>query len=326
MAEDEKKVEETSENKFEEASENKIEEESDKKIEVEDKVEELKKAEGAPIGSSASFKEESNVVADLVDPQKKALDELKKLVEDALSKNEFSKPKEKKSDVEKTQREETAPARTEESAPPEKVYLWGVPLLGDERSDTILLKFLRARDFKVKEALEMIKSTSIWRKDFEIEKLLEEDLGLPELEKVVFMKGTDKEGHPVCYNVYGEFQDKVLYQNVFSDEEKRKKFLQWRILFLEKGIRELLDFSPGGVSSMVQVTDLKNSPTLGKREVRQTTNLALQLLQDNYPEFVAKQVAFFIYFPLTFFCKVDQLFYPSRSSLTCRGGTSPTTG
>ena len=39
------------------------------------------------------------------------------------------------------------------SASPEEVSIWGVPLLADERSDVILLKFLRARDFKVKEVL-----------------------------------------------------------------------------------------------------------------------------------------------------------------------------
>ncbi|XP_077240394.1 patellin-3-like [Tasmannia lanceolata] len=172
--------------------------------------------------------------------------------------------------------------------PPEDVFIWGIPLIGDEKSDVVLLKFLRARDFKVKDAFTMIKNTVIWRKEFGIEGLLEEDLG-SDLEKVVFMHGFDKEGHPVCYNIYGEFQNKELYQKTFSDEEKRQKFLRWRIQFLEKGIQQL-DFTPGGISTIVQVTDLKNSPGPAKRELRQATNQALSLLQDNYPEFVAKQV------------------------------------
>ena len=62
-----------------------------------------------------------------------------------------------------------------------------------------------------------------------------------------------------------------------------------RIQSLEKSVRSL-DFSPNGISTIVQVNDLKNSPGLGKRELRQATNQALQLLQDNYPEFVAKQI------------------------------------
>ncbi|XWS21942.1 hypothetical protein CRYUN_Cryun30bG0100100 [Craigia yunnanensis] len=354
------------------------------------------------ITQSVSFKDETNIVGELPEPQKKALEELKQLIQEALNKHEFTAPpspppppakeeekpvaEEKNEEEEKKEeKEEEKPAtaetsvepkvETEEKAevsekveteapapvevkekektpplaevpaaetvvatevvekvtavdddgaktveaieesvvavattlaaekqeeasasketevpppPPEEVSIWGIPLLADERSDVILLKFLRARDFKVKDAFTMIKNTARWRKEFGIEGLLDEELG-NELEKVVFMHWFDKEGHPVCYNVYGEFQNKELYQNTFADEEKRSKFLKWRIQFLEKSIRKL-DFSPSGICTMVQVNDLKNSPGPGKKGLRQATNQALNLLQDNYPEFVAKQV------------------------------------
>ncbi|XP_062179783.1 patellin-3-like [Phragmites australis] len=184
-----------------------------------------------------------------------------------------------------------ADAAPEQAAAEPKVELiWGVPLVGDdERTDTVLLKFLRAREFKVKEAMAMLKSAVLWRKRFGIDEVLGTDLGLPELDYVVFYRGADREGHPVCYNVYSEFQDKELYEKAFGDEEKRERFLKWRIQLLERGIRELLDFSPSGICSMVQVTDLKNSPPmLGKHRV--VTRQALALLQDNYPEFIAKKV------------------------------------
>uniref|UniRef100_A0A0E0JRP1 CRAL-TRIO domain-containing protein n=1 Tax=Oryza punctata TaxID=4537 RepID=A0A0E0JRP1_ORYPU len=176
------------------------------------------------------------------------------------------------------------------AAAPEPVLIWGVPLVGDdERTDTVLLKFLRAREFKVKEAMAMLKSAVLWRKRFGIESLLDADLALPELDSVVFYRGADREGHPVCYNVYGEFQDKDLYEKAFGDEEKRERFLKWRIQLLERGILSQLDFSPSGICSMVQVTDLKNSPPmLGKH--RAVTRQAVALLQDNYPEFIAKKV------------------------------------
>jgi hypothetical protein len=191
---------------------------------------------------------------------------------------------------------EAAPVETKEEAevpappppPPEEVSIWGIPLLQDERSDVILLKFLRARDFKVKDAFAMLKNTVRWRKEFGIDALLDEDLG-SDWDKVVFTHGVDKEGHSVCYNVFGEFSNKELYQNTFVDEEKRSKFIKWRILILEKSIRKL-DFDPKGISTIVQVNDLKNSPGLLKREHNQVTNQALQILQDNYPEFVARQV------------------------------------
>ncbi|OMP00292.1 Cellular retinaldehyde binding/alpha-tocopherol transport [Corchorus capsularis] len=224
-----------------------------------------------------SFKEESNKVADLSDTERKALEELKQLVQEALDNHLFTSETKSEENPEKEKKEEA-----------KEVSIWGIPLLKDDRSDVILLKFLRARDFKVKDAFAMIKSTIQWRKDFGIEELLDEDLG-DDMDKVVFMHGQDREGHPVCYNVYGEFQNKDLYQKAFSDEEKRMKFLRWRIQFLEKSIRKL-DFSPGGVCTIFQVSDLKNSPGPGKRELRIATKQALQLLQDNYPEFVAKQV------------------------------------
>ncbi|KAK7404217.1 hypothetical protein VNO78_04909 [Psophocarpus tetragonolobus] len=324
------------------------------------------------ISESVSFKEESNVAGDLPDAHKKALEELKKLVQDALNNHELSAPKpepekkkpeaevkkepeaeaeaeakevevteekrevaeekkevaeekvevteekkevaegkvevteekevevaeekvevtEEKKEVEVTEEkrevEVTEEKKEVEVTGKEEVEIWGIRLLADSRSDVILLKFLRARDFKVKEALSMIKNTVRWRKEFGMEGLVEEDLG-SEWEKVVFMEGQDKEGHPVCYNVFGEFQDKELYHKTFSDEEKRNKFIRWRIQSLEKSVRSL-DFSPTAISTIVQVNDLKNSPGLGKRELRQATNQALQLLQDNYPEFVAKQI------------------------------------
>ncbi|XVF73997.1 hypothetical protein PTKIN_Ptkin13bG0026400 [Pterospermum kingtungense] len=223
-----------------------------------------------------SFKEESNNVADLSDFERKALEELKQFVQEALDTLIFTSETKSEDNPEKQNKEA------------KEVSIWGIPLLKDDRSDVILLKFLRARDFKVKDAFVMIKNTIQWRKEFGIDELLDEDLG-DDMEKVVFMHGQDRDGHPVCYNVYGEFQNKDLYLKAFSDEEKRMKFLRWRIQFLEKSIRKL-DFSPGGVSTIFQVSDLKNSPGPGKRELRLATKQALQLLQDNYPEFVAKQV------------------------------------
>lgn len=59
---------------------------------------------------------------------------------------------------------------------------------------------------------------------------------------------------------------------------------------MESAIEKHLDFRPHGVCTFVQVNDMKNGPGILKREVWAATNKAVQLLQDNYPEFVAKQV------------------------------------
>ncbi|KAI3511899.1 hypothetical protein L1887_19059 [Cichorium endivia] len=226
--------------------------------------------------SMVSFKEESNQVKDLSVSEKNSLDDFKHLIQEAISKKEFTfSPKSEE-------------PTSEIISPPEEISIWGVPLLKDERTDVILLKFLRARDFKVKDSFTMLKDTLQWRNSFNIDSLMDENFG-DDFEKVVFMHGFDKEGHPVCYNVYGEFQNKELYQKTFADGETRLKFLKWRIQFLERSIRKL-DFSPGGVNTIFQINDLKNSPGPAKRELRLATTQALQMLQDNYPEFVAKQV------------------------------------
>ncbi|CAI9289871.1 unnamed protein product [Lactuca saligna] len=226
--------------------------------------------------SMVSFKEESNRIRDLSGLEKVSLDELKQLVQEAIANKDFA--------FSSTSEDPTSEIKSN----PDEISIWGIPLLKDDRTDVILLKFLRARDFKVKDSFTMLKNTLRWRKAFSIDALVDENLG-DDLEKVVFMHGYDTEGHPVCYNVYGEFQNKELYQKTFSDEEKRTRFLKWRIQFLERSIRKL-DFTPGGVNTIFQVSDLKNSPGPGKRELRLATKQALQLLQDNYPEFVAKQV------------------------------------
>ncbi|RVX19081.1 Patellin-4 [Vitis vinifera] len=167
------------------------------------------------------------------------------------------------------------------------ISLWGVPLLpskGHEGTDIILLKFLKARDFKVSEAFNMLRRTLIWRREFKTEGILEENFG-PELENVVYINSTDKEGHPLCYNVCGAFKDRDFYKKTFGSEAKCEEFLRWRVQSMEKVIQNL-NFTAGGVDSMVQILDLKNSPRPSNKELRLVTKKAITLLQDNYPELI----------------------------------------
>ncbi|XP_077214222.1 patellin-6-like [Tasmannia lanceolata] len=189
--------------------------------------------------------------------------------------------------------------------------MWGIQLLsGDETADVVLLKFLRARDFRVSDSLTMLQKCLSWRKDFGAETVMEEDLGFKELEGVVaYMHGYDREAHPVCYNAYGMFKEKEMYERIFGDEEKLKKFLRWRVQVLERGIN-LLHFKPGGVNSIIQVTDLKDMP---KRELRVASNQILSLFQDNYPEMVARKV--FINVPW-YFSMLYSMFSPFLTQRT----------
>uniref|UniRef100_M8BFK2 CRAL/TRIO N-terminal domain-containing protein n=1 Tax=Aegilops tauschii TaxID=37682 RepID=M8BFK2_AEGTA len=175
---------------------------------------------------------------------------------------------------------------------PDQISIWGVPLNppsdapADERTDVVLLKFLRARDFRVRDAHAMLLRCAAWRAEFRADAVLDEDLGFKDLEGIVaYMHGWDREGHPVCYNAYGVFKDRDMYDRVFGDGDRLSRFLRWRVQIMERGVRSL-QLRPGGVNAIIQVTDLKDMP---KRELRAASNQILSLFQDNYPEMVARK-------------------------------------
>ncbi|XP_057435307.1 patellin-6-like [Lotus japonicus] len=229
--------------------------------------------------TTTSFKEDTYLVSHLRNSEKKALQEFK---DKLLASGEVN-----------------------------NASMWGVTLLnGDDRADVLLLKFLRARDFRVCDALNMLLKCLAWRKEFGADNIVDEELGFKELEGVVACtQGYDREGHPVCYNDYGVFKDKEMYEKFFGDEEKLKKFLRWRVQVLERGIK-LLHFKPGGVNSLIQVTDLKDMP---KRELRVASNQILSLFQDNYPEMVARKI--FINVPW-YFSMLYSMFSPFLTQRT----------
>lgn len=227
------------------------------------------------VEKNGSFREESNFVSDLKDHERKALGELRAKLEEAILEDKLlgkeeervvekveekevmkvEEEGEKVKVVEEEKQEEEgeeekvdAFVECEKEANPQikkveesnfgtDVSIWGVPLLpskGCESTDVILLKFLRAREFMVNEAFQMLQNTLLWRKKFNINSLLDEVIST-DLNSVAYMDGVDREGHPVCYNVYGVFANEELYQEVFGNEEKREQFLRWRVRVMEKG-------------------------------------------------------------------------------------------
>ncbi|KAK4391269.1 Patellin-3 [Sesamum angolense] len=218
---------------------------------------------------------ETSKIPKLSSFERKAFKEFILLVQEALENHEFSATR-------------SIPKLTVEGSRG-KVSIWGVPLLEDDRTDAILLKFLEAKNFNVGESFTMLKNTIGWRREFDIDGLMEQTDQGDDLQKVVYVHGQDRDGHPVCYNMYGEFQNKQLYMNTFADEEKRKSFVRRIIQMLERSIRKL-DFSARGVSTLLIVVDLKNSPGPGKKELWIACDQLHQLLQENYPEIVEKQV------------------------------------
>ncbi|EOA40046.1 hypothetical protein CARUB_v10008738mg [Capsella rubella] len=270
-----------------------------KKEEAEDKVEEEKKSEAVAVTEEAVKAE--TVVAE-EEEMKTAEPVVEKVEEETKEevKAENVEEEKKTEDVVTEDTKEEAKAETVEEEEADEsvdkdIELWGVPLLpskGAEATDVILLKFLRARDFKVNEAFEMLKKTLKWRKQHKIDSILGEDFG-EELASASYMNGVDRESHPVCYNVHSE----ELYQT-FGTEKNREKFLRWRFQLMEKGIQQL-NLKPGGVTSLLQIHDLKNAPGVSRKDLWVGIKNVIVTLQDNYPEFVSRNI--FINVPFWFY-------------------------
>ncbi|XP_057517638.1 patellin-6-like [Amaranthus tricolor] len=175
------------------------------------------------------------------------------------------------------------------------ISLWGVPLLpskGHEGLDIILLKFLKAQSYKVNEAMENLKQTLIWREEFGINDLINEELGdWKEVSKMVFLDSVDKEGHPICFNLYGGFRDKELYGNAFGTEQNRRDFVRWRVQFMEKSIKRL-NFKGGGVDSFLVISDMKNAPgpSSSMKDLGPISKQLVSLFQRYYPELIYKHI------------------------------------
>ncbi|PIN11416.1 hypothetical protein CDL12_15985 [Handroanthus impetiginosus] len=210
------------------------------------------KAPNSPMKARVEKNTATSKTLELSSFERKALKELILLVQEALDNGKFSALSQK---AESDNLGSIQKLKAERS--PQKVSIWGVPLLKDDRTDAILLKFLKAQNFNVEESFTMLKNTIQWRREFDVDGLVDQlDVG-DDLMKMVYVHGQDKEGHPVRYNTYGELQDKELYMNTLENEDKRMNFVRRMIQILERNIRKL-DFSPEGVCTFVNVVDLKD--------------------------------------------------------------------
>lgn len=277
--------------------------------------------------STFKAKEDRNSLSDLKENEKKALSALKEKIEEAIRKNKLVKTDKEKSQGNKTRAEEAteepkAEEEKEKTGLDEKaeagksdISIWGVPLVAGEESDPtdiVLLKFLRSHEFDVEDSFDMLKNTLKWRMENKIDSILEEEFGC-EFSSMAYMEGTDREEHPICYNMYSVLgDDEDLHQKMFGSEENCKRFLRWRVQMMEREIRKL-SFENGGISTFLQINDLKNSPMPSKKEMRQAMKQAVTLLQDNYPEFVSTNI--FINVPFWYYAWYA-LFFPFLTQRT----------
>jgi hypothetical protein len=254
--------------------------------ESESESESENQSENTHIDQETDEEDESTSSVEMKRKKKEALLGLRCKVEDAIRGNYLMEERAGKNQLLAKEREQL-----------EDITLWGVPLLptkGHAGTDDVLLKFLRAKDLKVSEAFEMLQKTLRWRREYQTDMILEEKLGSHHLENVVCMKSRDRVGRPVCYVKYGAFKDREFYRKIYGTEEKCNKFVRWRIQCMEKCIEEM-SFESGGVNSIVQISDLNNSPRQKVKELRYVRKKTMMLLHDNYPELIHKFVSASIY-------------------------------
>lgn len=174
-----------------------------------------------------------------------------------------------------------------------ELTLWGVPLLpskGHEATDVILIKFLKARDFKAIEAFNMLQKTLKWRRRFKIDKILDEDFG-PDHENAGYIESRDKKGHPVCYVAHGTSKWKDIHKDRSSVKaEKREAFLRWNIKFMEKCIQHI-DFRPDGANSVFRIVDLYHAPANAMKELRFFFRRMLIVFREYYPGMIFRYVS-----------------------------------
>ncbi|GAB5353210.1 hypothetical protein AAMO2058_000018200 [Amorphochlora amoebiformis] len=96
----------------------------------------------------------------------------------------------------------------------EKIVLEGYFDPEAETQDLILLRFLRARNFEVKKAYKLLSDDIAWRKDKDVKSLKKKterevlgcDPKLMHTHLPVWHQGCDKQGRPVIYKIFGNFQ------------------------------------------------------------------------------------------------------------------------
>ncbi|EGG23892.1 cellular retinaldehyde-binding/triple function domain-containing protein [Cavenderia fasciculata] len=184
-----------------------------------------------------------------------------------------------------------------------QLELWHINLeVESPLRDMILIKFLRARDFKLDCAQTMLYNTFVWRKEFNVDNLVNEQF--PEYDNIGSI-GVDRLGRPVMYNYYCNIDVNKIFAN--GDVST---FLRWKVSQMETSIKSLAE-NGWKESQMLVVHDYKDVSLFSMdSRTKQASKQTIQLLQDNYPEILA--VKYFINIPW-FFERLVNLFTSERT-------------
>lgn len=152
-------------------------------------------------------------------------------------------------------------------------------------TDPVVLRFLRARDFNVEKAREMLSASLIWRKKHGVDKILLE-YQIPAVVRDYFPGGwfhMDKDGRPVFHMRLGQMDVKGIIRSI-GEEGLTKLTLH----ICEEGLRLSEDAShrlnkPISTWSMILDLDGLNMRHLWRPGVRALLHI-IEICEANYPE------------------------------------------
>ena len=158
-------------------------------------------------------------------------------------------------------------------------------LKGKVPSDQVFLRFLRARDFNVEKAREMLSQSLIWRKKHGVDKILSE-YESPQVVKEYFPGGwyhQDKEGRPLFILRLGQMDVKGIVKSV-GEEGLTKLTLQ----ICEEGLRlteEAAHKAQKPISTWCLLLDLEglNMRHLWRPGMKALLHI-IEICEANYPE------------------------------------------
>ncbi|PZC85864.1 hypothetical protein B5X24_HaOG215226 [Helicoverpa armigera] len=156
---------------------------------------------------------------------------------------------------------------------------------GKVPSDTTLLRFLRARDFNVEKAREMLSQSLLWRKKHQVDRILSE-YETPDVVKQYFPGGWhhhDKDGRPLYILRLGQMDVKGLLKSIGEDG-----LLKLTLHVCEEGLKLLEEASRSSNSAVLSWCLLVDLDGLNMRHLWRPGVRALlriiQIVEANYPE------------------------------------------
>ncbi|KIY52580.1 hypothetical protein FISHEDRAFT_35007 [Fistulina hepatica ATCC 64428] len=161
----------------------------------------------------------------------------------------------------------------------------------ERMSDSLLLRFLRARKFDYVKSKEMLLNAEQWRKDFGVDEIVS-SFNFPEKEQVnkyypQYYHKMDKEGRPIYVERLGLLDIKALYSCTTQDRLLKRLVLEYE-RFLEQRLPACSRAIGHPVETSCTILDLANVSLSNFYHVKDYVFAAAGVGQDRYPECMGK--------------------------------------